>query len=120
MQNNYCVRAMTDKGMLTFYTHNPAVEILYSEDAYDVNIFDINVLFNQDDILGDVNGDGKVTIGDATALQRYVAEFSGSKTARLLKCGDVNNDGSVNIRDVTCIQRYLLGDSNPYNIGEKI
>lgn len=56
---------------------------------------------------GDVDGNGSVTIDDATMLLRYLAEFDtpGIKLDR----ADTNRDGAINVRDVTEIQRYLAG-----------
>ena len=70
---------------------------------------------------GDVNNDGKITIDDATKLQRYIARIDSAAgdetfTAR----ADVNGDGNVNIVDVTEIQRYLAGCGNPHKIGEAV
>lgn len=59
-----------------------------------------------DVVIGDVNKDGVVNIQDATALQRYLAEFIGSSAINL-KAADTNRDGKVNVRDVTQIQRYV-------------
>ena len=59
-----------------------------------------------EEILGDVNGDGKVTIDDATLIQRYLAEMT-VLTDKQLRLADVNKDGKVNIRDVSQIQRFV-------------
>lgn len=59
-------------------------------------------------LYGDVDGNGKVTIEDATLLQQYPAEFSMPKCF-ILKAADVNGDGKASVADVTCIQRYLAG-----------
>ena len=69
---------------------------------------------------GDVNGDGEVTVEDATQIQRYLAEYSVSGVSRILKCGDTNCDGKVNIRDVSELQRFLAGYDNTFGIGEAI
>ena len=56
--------------------------------------------------MGDVNGDGIITIDDGTAIQKYLAEiiiFSDSQ----LMAANVNNDDPVTINDVTLIQKYL-------------
>ena len=55
---------------------------------------------------GDVNGDGKVNINDATAIQSYLAELVYFNSNRRL-AADVNRDGQVTIDDATQIQRYL-------------
>ena len=66
---------------------------------------------------GDVNFDGKVTIEDATIIQRHLAEFLNENNGPLidesdpewLYRADANNDGKLNVRDVTAIQRFLAG-----------
>ena len=55
-------------------------------------------------LIGDVNMDGVVNIQDATALQRYLAEYNVNIN---LAAADTYGDGKVNIRDVSQIQRYV-------------
>lgn len=57
-------------------------------------------------MIGDTDGDGTVTVKDATTLQMYLAEFL-ELTPEQLAAADVNRDGKVNIRDVTQLQRFL-------------
>ena len=96
--------AFTDKGILNYAMIN-------LEDAeYVAILFGIYVKLGgepDDYMLGDITGDGKVSIEDATALQRYLAEFDGIDKTRVEKCGDVNRDGKINIEDVTFMQRFL-------------
>ena len=66
---------------------------------------------------GDADGDGVVTITDATAIQRTLAEIP---TASFFeKAADVDGDG-LNIMDATNIQRYLVGFENTYHIDEMV
>ena len=61
-------------------------------------------------IIGDVNNDGVVTIADATAIQRWLAEFDDAvdmTNALTFTRADTNKDGKVSISDVTEIQRFL-------------
>ena len=116
--NAFTVRAMTSKGLLTFYTINPEEASNYH--PYDVYAFGIDVLLDSAPILGDVDGDGTVTIGDVTLIQCYIAEYPITDTDRMLLCGDVDGNGRVNIKDATAVQRYLADFGNPYGIGNKI
>ena len=62
-----------------------------------------------DFVIGDLDGDGKLTIHDATVLQQFLAELATldlNDEKTFLKA-DVNGDGKVNVRDVTAIQRKL-------------
>ena len=64
---------------------------------------------------GDVDGDGVLSINDATLLQRHLAEFTQFDGSALISVNwptdyanaDCNCDGVVNINDVTAIQRAL-------------
>ena len=58
-------------------------------------------------LLGDVNGDGEVTIADVTALVNILL---GKDTAGYnLEAADVNSDGGRTIADVTALVNILLG-----------
>ena len=49
-------------------------------------------------MIGDVNGDGKVTIDDATMIQKAVAELVELDDTQK-KAADTNGDGNVTIDD---------------------
>ena len=57
-------------------------------------------------ILGDADGDGDVTISDATAVQKHASEINILTGDRFL-AADVNRDGVVDISDATLIQKYV-------------
>ena len=70
-------------------------------------------------LLGDVDGDGEVTIMDATYIQRVVADIPipfelNEQTA------DTDGDGEVTILDATDIQRWLANLSCSPNIGKPV
>lgn len=74
----------------------------------------------KDDVmLGDADGDGRITISDATMIQKYIAQFEMPGNFQIKAC-EINGDGSVSISDVTEIQRYLADFGNPYHIGESV
>ncbi len=56
-------------------------------------------------LLGDVDGDGKVTILDATLIQRHLADLETS--AYIEEAADADHDGFITILDATAIQRHL-------------
>lgn len=66
-------------------------------------------------IRGDADGDGEVTIIDATVIQRWLIDIPVSYLDE--KAADVDDNG-VDIIDVTRIQRYLADIDNTYRIGE--
>lgn len=59
------------------------------------------------EVTGDVDGDGKVTISDATSIQKYIAGFAVAPFDSL--AADVNKDGAINISDVTDLQNDIAG-----------
>ena len=63
-------------------------------------------------VRGDVNGDGKVSIADVTAVINYL--LSGDDSAIDLSAADVDDNGVVKISDVTALIYILLGNSYPY------
>ncbi len=68
---------------------------------------------------GDADHDGRVTIIDATKIQRFLAKLAEDPDGYIRLAGDVDGDG-LNIIDATRIQRYLARIENPYNIGESV
>lgn len=66
---------------------------------------------------GDADGDGEVTILDATVIQRRLVELLTPSFDE--RAADVDGDG-LNIVDATLIQRYLAEFDNIYHIGETV
>lgn len=74
-----------------------------------------NIIFIKltENFVADVNFDGKITVDDATDIQKYIAgmiEFSSTQD----NIADVDGDGKVAISDVTEIQKYLAGLINHF------
>lgn len=66
------------------------------------------------EVIGDVNGNNVVDIGDATTLQKHIAEFTVDGESIIdetdddvMYIADVDRDHSITIKDVTLIQQYL-------------
>lgn len=57
-------------------------------------------------LLGDIDCDGRLTVKDATFLQKYVAGMVGLNTQDKINA-DFNGDGKINVRDATAIQKKL-------------
>ena len=70
-------------------------------------------------ILGDADGDGSVTILDATFIQRALVGIVLPSPCDE-KAADVDGDGDMTIMDVTYIQRALVGIDVPYAIGDTL
>lgn len=58
--------------------------------------------------LGDVDTDNRISVKDATEVQKMLAECS-DLDSEYSMLGDFNADGMVNIKDATAIQRYTVG-----------
>ena len=69
--------------------------------------------------LGDIDGDGVVTILDVTMIQRVLADVQTADDT-MKKLGDVDGDGNLTITDATKLQRWLLGLNQDMKIGEDV
>ena len=67
-------------------------------------------------ILGDANGDGRVSVKDVTAIQRFIADLPVDMLNS--SAADVDGDGVVTISDATLIQQYLAEMEVAYPIGQ--
>ena len=70
-------------------------------------------------LLGDVDGDGEVSVLDATLMQRYSAMMI-TLTDNQLRAGDIDGDGEVDVTDITMLQRYLAQMPVRYPINQYI
>ena len=50
----------------------------------------------------------RIDINDATALQRYIAQFICSEIINI-EIADLNSAGQITVGNVTYLQRYLTG-----------
>lgn len=72
------------------------------KDESDTNLDDFDIS------LGDINGDGKINIKDATMIQMQLASLISLDNAQM-NAADVTGDGNVKINDATNIQKYVAG-----------
>ena len=89
-----------------------------ADDYYDFNNYDMFEFYDvtasdKRVLLGDVDGNGEITIFDATLIQMLIADIV-SKDEANIEAADVNLDGEVNINDVTAIQMYLVEYTSGY------
>lgn len=101
-----------------FYEENETLKIedltpITHEETYDYYHYEIegtelhyNAGAAPQILYGDVNGDGKVDITDATMIQNAISELVELDADAMLRA-DTNHDGSVNITDVTQIQLFI-------------
>ena len=59
-------------------------------------------------LLGDVNNDGDITLGDAVLLYAYVRGKTDLTADQLSRC-DLNNDGTVSLGDAVLLYAYVRG-----------
>ena len=83
----------------------PAEVLLDSSDKVAGFTFDFTIP-KDDFMLGDVNGDGDITIMDATAIQLHIAQLEMLPEDKLA-CADVDGDGKIAIMDATQIQLFI-------------
>ena len=72
-----------------------------------------------DNILGDVDGDGDISVVDATYIQRVMAGIEISFYLEK-EVSDVDRDSEVTVIDATFIQRWLVGLDCPEGIGKPL
>jgi surface antigen len=101
------------------------VMALYSNNEIKSGSYDFDIIIpstqptdSSNIILGDTDGDGIVSIMDATAIQRRLASLSTESYTE--KAADADGDGIITIIDATAIQRHLAHISTSYPIGEVI
>lgn len=59
-------------------------------------------------ILGDVDGDGEITVKDATLIQKFAVELE-ALSDKQRNAADINGDCTISILDATVIQKYVAG-----------
>ena len=117
--------------MSGFVNDTPALTGVYTQQTGPQNIY-VQYTFtvaeqSSGGLLGDVDGDGKVDIFDASSIQKSLAGKSGYVDYKQLnasdpqfRIADVDSDGKVDIYDVSLIQKWMAGNgaAQRYGIGE--
>lgn len=88
-----------------------------SVDIYDA-VREYTVTVTRDILLGDADGDGTVTVLDATAIQRRLADLEVERFVNA--AADVDEDEIITILDATGIQRWLADLLKSDKIGKPI
>lgn len=100
-----------DRNFRISYNVNARETYVLQIGAYGLSDEAFNVTFNfepnKETLLGDVNGDGEITVVDATILQKYIV---GQTTLddETLNVADVNKDGAITVVDATLIQKFVV------------
>lgn len=84
------------------------------QQLFTVNKSNGKVTVKRDYLVGDVDGDGKVNMKDATILSRYLAKWPGVTLANP-DAADIDKDGKINMRDATILSRYLAKWGSDYS-----
>ena len=105
---------------LRYFIYTPKTDNIYTlREAYDMNLEDIMNVFTDYGLgflLGDMDANEKLTIRDATYVQKALAKFEGftfygedtsSADCSHIYVADFDLSGDVNIKDVTAIQKRL-------------
>ncbi|MGN1113361.1 MAG: dockerin type I domain-containing protein, partial [Acutalibacteraceae bacterium] len=90
-------------GVDTCVVNNNTVTRLYFYKDFTIPNTEISFM------LGDVNLDGKISIDDATLIQKYLAGVQEFDDEAQSLAADVNGSGDISIDDTTLIQKYIAG-----------
>lgn len=100
----HCQQVWQDQA-LTQLTNFKNVIIGRKEHSYEAGVC---LVCGAELVVGDVNGDGNVTVRDARTLLRYIADLIGEDHINQA-AADVNGDGKVNVRDARALLRQIAG-----------
>ena len=73
-------------------------------------------LTSDSNVLGDLNGDGKLTASDLSLLKRGILKSDSSSSFK--KTADVNNSGKVTAADAEMLHDFLTGKIKAFSQGE--
>ena len=57
--------------------------------------------------LGDIDGDGKISVNDVTDIQKYIVQLK-PFTDEQIKFADVDKNGKIDVNDVTLLQKVIV------------
>lgn len=116
---------LTDEGYSAGYRIGGNTALSVNGEAIDLNPDYVSILDNgtavifsnvvtiipqeSEYMIGDANMDGKITVTDATLIQKFCVGLATPEDETARKLADVNGDGTVSIADATLIQKYLVG-----------
>ena len=110
----YADTVLTDESFISSYKAE------YGEQAYDQLAAFVTKLENGEKIstvLGDADGDGKISVRDVTAIQRALADIQPDADGMLTIRANVTG-GALTIDDATQLQRYLAEFDTEFDWGD--
>lgn len=110
------VASVDENGVLTAVSAGTTT-LYASVDLYDA-VREYTVTVTQDIILGDADGDGAVTVLDATCIQRRLADLA--VEAFITAAADADEDTIITVIDATYIQRWLADLPSNSKIGKPL
>lgn len=121
ISTSYSVSDSTSTTQLTYIPTKAGEYELFVYSVDGKSIRDEKIIpFNVYDMLyGDANGDGIISVMDATIIQLYLAQII-SPDDFYLSMANSDSDNDITIVDVTYIQMYLAQKDNCANVGEII
>ena len=69
--------------------------------------------------IGDSDLDGRITIKDATKIQKHIAKLLTLDDVALV-LADANNDAKVSVKDATQIQKFIAGFEGIEFVGSEV
>ena len=104
-----------DENMKSYSTdkiqsENPTTQLSVKQSKQKYNLIkaETATIQSEEFMLGDVDGNGEISIADATQVQKIIAYLI-EPTDEMTLAADVNADNMVNILDATMIQMYCGG-----------
>lgn len=98
---------LTENSFITFLDSGKYSVRIISDNNVVSDSMDFEIEY-KDQLIGDVNSDGIVSIADATELQKHLVNIIDFDDEQL-DVADTNGDGKISIIDATEIQKYLVG-----------
>lgn len=79
-----------------------------------------NVQTTREYVLGDSSGDSRISVNDATTIQRYLVGILVDGYEYDMVAMDVNKNGKVDVDDATCVQRHVaeFTDAKTQEVGK--
>lgn len=88
--------------------------------TFDDGTVNVKLMIVDSYIMGDADGNGRITIADVTLIQRAGIDLEKLSELRTA-ASDVNGDGRISVLDATCVQKYLAEFSEGFgSTGETV